>query len=257
MADVARHDPKVVRDGYESLFTEKTCKPCRMDMYEAIGMGYVLKGIGAWCAEYHIKVGAPLNSEHIFTAPHSIAERVKAAVPNAKILLTIRSQASWVDSNYRHFYEQLPAGRKSLSDFMATPEGKLVLDTAMYDRVVEIYDQLFGREQVLVLPMERLEREEGCALQDLCAFLGINHLPYRHEDKAYNRGRSLSALASARRERPGRGFSLVDYLFGHRQPRWENTTEEVLKHLACVYAASNARLSNRIGFDLAELGFPT
>ena len=255
-ADVDRFGRESVRSRYEALFVETTDKPCRIDMYEAIGMGYVLEGMDAWSEEHFIKVGARLNDEHIFTAPYSIAERIKMVAPEAKILLTIRNQASWIDSNYRHYFEQLPKGQESLLDFMSTPEGKMVLDAGMFDRVVEIYDQLFGREQVLVMPMERLEREEDMALQNLCAFLGIDQQPYRQEDKDFNRGRSLDALASTRRVNSSQGFSLFERLLGRRQPRWQHTTEDALKHIACVYAASNTRLSKRIGFDLAELGYP-
>jgi hypothetical protein len=257
VADVDLYGKETVRAQYEAQFAESAGEtPCRIDMYEAIGMGYVLKGVDAWSAEHFIKVDSPLNFEHIYSEPYSIAARIKATIPSAKILLTIRSQASWIDSNYRHYFEQLPRGRESLFHFMSTPEGKMVLDVAMFDRVVEIYDKLFGRNQVLVLPMERLEQEEELALQDLCAFLGIDYLPYRHEDKDYNRGRSLGALASTRLEKKTRRFSLFEHLFGHRQPRWQATTEEILRYLACVYAASNARLSKRIGLDLAKLGYP-
>lgn len=254
-ADVAVHGVDVVRDQYEALFTEAAGNTCRIDMYEAIGMGYVLRGIDAWNAEHFIKVGANLNNENIFTSPCLIAERIKAVAPQAKILLTIRNQARWVDSNYRHFFEQLPVGQESLFDFLSTPEGKVVLDVGMYDRVVNIYDELFGQEQVLVLPMERLEREEDLALRDLCTFLGIEQRPYQQKDKNFNRGRSLGALASTRHravDNPG----LFKRLFRKNQPSWQLTTEEAIKHIACVYAASNARLSSRIGIDLAMLGYP-
>lgn len=254
-ADVARHGVDVVRDRYGTLFTEATSNTCRIDMYEAIGMGYVLSGIEAWNAERFIKVGARLNHEHIFTAPSLLAERIKAVVPQAKILLTIRNQASWIDSNYRHFFEQLPVGQESLFDFMSTPEGKVVLDAGMFDRVVDVYDQLFGQEHVLVLPMERLEREEDLALRDLCTFLGVDQRPYRQEDKDFNRGRSLGALASTR-HRPSGNFNLFERFFRQSQPRWKISTEEAIKHIACAYAASNTRLSRRIGIDLAMLGYP-
>ncbi|RLJ68002.1 sulfotransferase [Sulfurisoma sediminicola] len=256
-ADVARHGGDAVRSRYEALFADDPGKPCRIDMYEAIGMGYVLEGLDAWNARDFIKVDAPLNAEHIFTAPVTVAERVRAVVPDAKVLLTIRNQAGWLDSNYRHYFEQLPAGRETLLDFLSTPEGKVVMDVAMFDRVVEIYDRLFGPERVLVLPMERIERDEGAALRDLCQFLGVEHLPYRREDKDFNRGRALGALMSTRKVgAANQSGGLFDRLLGRKQPQWQMTTEEALKHLACVYAASNARLSRRIGVDLSALGYP-
>ena len=254
-ADIATDGLEAVRARYEANFSADPAKPCRIDMYEAIGMGYVLKGLDAWSAEHFVKPGAPLNGEHIFSAPEEIASRVKAIRPDAKILMTIRNQSSWLDSNYRHYFEQLPEGQESLLDFLSTPEGKLVLDAAMFDRVVGIYDALFGRERVFVLPMERIEQTEEIALQDLCGFLGVQTLPYKAEHKNLNKGRPLGALINARTQRTRDANSLLDRLLGRRLPHSKITPHEVMKHLACTYAASNARLSARIGLDLSSLGY--
>jgi hypothetical protein len=256
VADLDRQPNGFVRSHYEAFFTEDTGKPCRIDMYESIGMGYLLKGIDAWSAEYFIQTVSPFNKEHIFTAPLCVAERIKAAIPDGKILLTIRNQASWLDSNYRHFFEQLPHGQKFLFDFMSSPEGRIVLDAGMFDRIVEIYDRLFGQDRVFVLPMERLEETEELALRDLCMFLGIAHLPYRQADKVFNRGRPLDKLEPTHLKTPSKNFSLLRRLLGTHKSHFKLSSEEVLKHIAQVYAASNARLSRRIGFDLAKLGYP-
>jgi hypothetical protein len=254
-ADIATQGTEAVRARYEAFFCEDPAKPCRIDMYEAIGMGYVLRGLDAWSAEHFVKVGALLNRGHVFTAPEIIASRVKAARPEARILITIRNQASWLDSNYRHFFEQLPEGRESLFDFLSTPEGKVVLDAAMFDRVVGIYDALFGPERVFVLPMERIEQAEELALRELCGFLGVQPVPYKAEHKNQNKGRPIGALMSARIQEGEDSSSLLDRLLGKAKPQWKIATDEALKYLACAYAASNARLSERTGLDLASLGY--
>jgi hypothetical protein len=255
-ADIAIHGVETVRARYESHFVADPGKPCRIDMYEAIGMGYVLKGIHAWNASEFVKVDTPLNARHIFSAPAEIAARVKAARPCAKILITIRNQAPWVYSNYRHYFEQLPKGRESLLDFLETPEGKIVLDTAAFDRVVDIYDSLFGRDNVFVLPMERIEQSEDAALLNLCQFLGIQYTPYRAEHKNMNKGRELDALMSARIGEGRQEIRFLDRIFGRPEPHWKMTTESALQHIACAYAASNARLSVRLGVDLSNYGYP-
>src|SRR3546814_13127406 len=113
-----------------------------------------------WAAVMVLRCGRTLNPDHVFSDHGRIAARVKAACPDVRIIMTIRSQPSWLYSNYRHFFEALPDARHSLEDFLATIEGKLVLDEAMFDRVVETYDRLFGPERVHVLPMEMLESSE-------------------------------------------------------------------------------------------------
>jgi len=251
-ADVAQHGSDGVRSRYEALFAAEAAKPCRIDMYEAIGMGYVLKGIDDWSEREFLRVNEALNARHIVYAPRQMAERVHAAAPDAKVLLTIRNQAGWIDSNYRHYFEQIPTEGKTLADFLSTPEGKLVLDVAAFDRVVDIYDQLFGADRVLVLPLERLENEEDAAFRELCAFLGVAQVSYRRDDKNLNQGRPLDALKNVYAKPAG----WLDRWVGRGCQAPDKQYQEMLGHLSRVYAASNARLSSRLGVNLADLGYP-
>lgn len=255
-ADINLHGELAVRISYESLFEQNPGKPCRIDMYEAIGMGYVLNGLDAWTAHDFIRVDTKLNSGHIVTDHAQVAARVKAALPDARILMTVRNQPLWLSSNYRHFFEQLPKGRETLLDFLSTPEGKIVLDAAMFDRIVDIYDRVFGIERVHVLPMECLKHDEEQALRNLCKFLDIHFTPYKNDDKKYNEGRNLDALMAARYQDLAKPPGLISQIFGHAKSQQRLTTEETIKQLSLVYAASNTRLANRLGLDLESLGYP-
>lgn len=258
-SDPEIHGHEVVHIRYADHFLSAPSTPCLIDMYESLGMGYRLAGIADWSADIFLRCGKPLNTDHVFSDHGRIAARVKAACPDARIIMTIRSQPSWLYSNYRHFFEALPDARHSLEDFLATIEGKLVLDAAMFDRVVETYDRLFGPERVHVLPMEMLESSEEAALRGLCHFLGVEYEPYRNEVKDYNKGRNIDELLKARQQDPPATRRLAR-LFGRgvreAPPSSPGCDEKTLGLLSMVYAASNARLSARLGTDLGSLGYP-
>lgn len=249
-ADVGARGADAVRAGYAAHFADDGGKPCRIDMYEALGMGYLLHGLPDWDASVFVQPGATLAEGPVESVPAGVAARIAAAVPDARILITVREQGAWIDSNYRHFFEQMPAVRNGLRDFLGTREGQLVLDAAMFDRLVAIYDGLFGRERVYVLPMELIERDEPRALARLCEFLGIACTPYRDEDRNYNRGRPLDALRAATRRPRSR-------LAAWWRPKAAAGTGEAadLDLLRAVYRASNTRLAARIGLDLRGLGY--
>ena len=258
-SDPDTHSPESIRDRYADLFQSAPQVPCLIDMYEGIGMGYHLIGIADWSADVFLRGGAHLNADHVASDHGRLAARVEAACPDARIIMTIRSQPSWLYSNYRHFFEALSDDGHSLKDFLATLEGKLVLDAAMFDRIVETYDRLFGPERVHVLPMEMLESSEEAALRGLCHFLGVEYEPYRTKEKDYNKGRNIDELLKARQQdAPATGRLARLFSRGVREttPSSPASDEKTLSLLSMVYAASNARLSARLGTDLGSLGYP-
>lgn len=247
---------EMARKEYGELFPCDPHTSCRVDMYESIGMGYCLASPKNWTAEYFLKADQEFQREKVFVDQRCIAARIKAILPEAKILLTIRNQLAWFDSNYRHFLDYMPRGRDSLSHFLGTTEGKLMADAAMFDRTVQTYDELFGPDRVMVLPVELIERDENTAIESLCKFLKISHLPYLEKHKAYNKGRTLDSLLAARASDRRGGGSVVTRLARlWNQREIGLSTENHLGLISNIYAASNARLSERIGYSLKNLGY--
>ena len=237
--------------------------PLRIDMYESLAMGYLLRGVDAWEAHTFVTPVSGLAHPSVVYDPGALARRLAAIVPGARILLTIRSQPAWLDSAYRHFHDHLPAARRRFVDFLATLEGRIALDVAHYDRTVSVWEAAFGEGRVHVLPLESLERDEAGALERLCAFLGVDAVPYDPERKERNRGRALASEPAPLPPRSRTWFAR----FGRTlvgEPRGDENgisrgavPDEIVETLRAVYSASNARLAQRLDRDLATLGYPS
>jgi hypothetical protein len=88
------------------------------------------------------------------------ADRLKKILPEAKIIIVIREQLSWLESFYKmevchnkKFYhpEALLATRNDLDK-----TSKFLIYFLFYDKLIECYQTLFGKGNVLVLPFETL-----------------------------------------------------------------------------------------------------
>lgn len=103
-----------------------------------------------------------------------LARRLKAALPEARILLTIREQHAIIASVYMQYL--LRAGTQSAEAFFdGTPYDGYFAFSARnfeYDRLVGLYQDLFGPEQVLVLPQELIARDQAAAVALLTRFSG-------------------------------------------------------------------------------------
>jgi hypothetical protein len=97
-----------------------------------------------------------------------IAIRLKDIFPDANILIVIREQNSMINSIYRQYIRK--GGGRNLKEFLIPPEsgaGRFPLfsfDFLEYHKIIDCYQQLFGKDKVIVLPIELLknEPEEFC-----------------------------------------------------------------------------------------------
>lgn len=119
-----------------------------------------------------------------------IAKRLKSLFPNAKILIGIREQFSMIKS---HYLEYLKAnGTARLDELMSPPRFYLIrnpvfqLEYFFYKDLIEEYDLLFSKENVLVIPYELMSRDPFKYIEYICKFLDIpdyedflNQLPFQ------------------------------------------------------------------------------
>ena len=102
------------------------------------------------------------------------AHRLKAVAPDARILITIREQCRMMASVYMQYLKRggtLPAR----AFFAGEPVGGYFgFDPAHfeYDRLVALYHALFGPENVLVLPLEAILRDQAGAVSQIARFAG-------------------------------------------------------------------------------------
>jgi hypothetical protein len=204
------------------------------------------------------------------------AERIKRLLPDARILAVVRRQEDLLPSLY-WLYVRL-GGVASFADFVADRAEGWRFDPRHleFDRLLGRYVELFGRDDVLVLPYELLRTDPRRFLEDLCAFCGADGIdgdPLARQGvnsalsgtgtrmlRAWNGAfvasrmnpvprfgaRSGAGRAAALLGRADRVLRLVPAPDGH---------EEAIAPLMPAYAESNARLQDLCAYDLAGLGY--
>lgn len=112
-----------------------------------------------------------------------IARRLKE-LGFQKIILTIRKQQQCVDSMYRQYVQE--GGVMNPKDYFSNYIVRNTLKPNIfqfhlayfeYERLIRYYEQLFGRENLLLLTFEELRFNRPATLRRLLAFLGSGAAP--------------------------------------------------------------------------------
>lgn len=206
------------------------------------------------------------------------ARKLKALFGNAYILLTVRSQPGMLRAVYIQYLKAF--GRRSPETFYHPPRypefSAFDPDVYHYDRLADCYAALFGKERVLVLPQELLQRDEKAFVGEIGKFTGRNII-WGAQNKGSSRGRNVSPspagvpflrfgnhfVPSAFNESGlGGAFANIGSLFrslGYRKtPFFRGKAAEFANVIAGYsnrYAVSNSRLQAYCPVDLAELGY--
>ena len=106
----------------------------------------------------------------------AIANRLKEIAPNARILMGVREQRSHLMSLYREYIRA--GGRASIDMFLLRPDEAVSpifdLRGLRFDVSLKHYGDLFGEDNVCVLPFELLKADADAYLQNLFDFCGIS-----------------------------------------------------------------------------------
>lgn len=210
----------------------------------------------------------------------AIADRLVQATGPAKVLFTIREQASILKSTYLQYVKR--GGRMTLArfvDYRPEPEyPSFDMEQLVPCRLVEYYASLYGEGNVIVLPQEALLRERDLYFEELIKFVtGAPPPP----------SISISATPPSAKSPPASGIFLLR-LASHflRTPvntdpvipaepigkvllaagyRWKLGNKRADKVLRAEIAemvrgrfrADNDRLQRYCPFDLAQYGYET
>ena len=108
-----------------------------------------------------------------------LADRILAAVPDARILIVIREQRSMLLSTYKQYVKA--SGTKRVDELWRdrSPRERRRpgpgLDWLAYHHLIAYHQSLFGRDRVLVLPFEMLTRDASAFASAICTFAGNPH----------------------------------------------------------------------------------
>ena len=209
-----------------------------------------------------------------------VASRLAAAVPDARILLTIRAQEalalSWYQSHGR-FAQYLFTHKReseriraSLSqrawwDLVQRASSSGFLAMLDFDAVVACYEKLFSG-RVTVLPMEWLQRCDARYASTLASVLQADAvrctqlLQGAHENRGLSRrevlaGRMLSFVGVRADFLEHRSRSALRRFLSRGAAAERVLHPEIARDIQRVTAKGNARLAARTSIDLAALGY--
>lgn len=189
-------------------------------------------------------------------SPIGVAQKIMQRCPDTRILICIKEQTAWLDSSYRYFLDRMPPGKRTFSDFLKTPRGRLMLRIGHHDEVIEAYTRVFGPDRVKVLRLEWLKDRPEYFVSQLCGFLEIDtrcQLP-----EPANVGRTVPVTLVRRFDLPIHRLPEPVKIAGRKLlnalPR-RMFIESILttsdrERLTASYAASNRRTSDMIDPDM-------
>ncbi|NQZ67549.1 MAG: sulfotransferase domain-containing protein [Lentisphaeria bacterium] len=229
-----------------------------------------------------------MSHERLSGNPHSsgfdakkIASMLKHTFPEAKILVVIREQKSFILSNY---FEYLSiGGTNNLDKYLNTKyDGKRPFFSPAHIKYLPLiteYYNLYGKENVLVLPYEMFKSEPQLFIDKLGGILNLQIS--MHEDafnkKIHMRGKAISyymrTLNLFRRSSSVNNYSSLSSDFTRKAviaisiilskilPSWvESALKDRLKlkisnWVGDRYVASNKELSKLIDINLSQYGY--
>jgi len=207
-----------------------------------------------------------------------LARKLRAIFDDARILLTVRSQPGMLRAVYIQYLKAY--GRRSPETFFSPPRfpefSAFDPDIYKYDRLAALYAELFGAENVLVLPQELLQRDEKNFLRAVGKLVG-SEMAVTPPDHAGNEDRNVSPspsgvpflrfgnhFSSSAFNESGLGRSLGGLAsafrsIGYRKtPFFGNKPDEfrrLIDQFQGYYAQSNARLQAFCPVELSTLGY--
>lgn len=216
-----------------------------------------------------------VSHERLSGNPHSgfydcatIARRLAAVAPEAKIIILIREQFSMIVSCYKQYVRI--GGTKTLSEYLNPVRDYRIpgfdWKVLRYLELVSLYYQLFGRKNVFVMPVERLARKSGDALNDLFRFIGVPAPDFeqkkvnegiRDTDVEAQRKRNLSSpVLCSLRDPAMLTPPLVAKMLCLKKNQAAPLADQVQQLLGAEqFHKSNQALSALLGIELSELGY--
>ena len=195
---------------------------------------------------------------------YRIAQRLHATLPEARVLIVVRSQIDMIESEYRQLVgEGYPGRISSLWSSDAWKTTAFDLGHYEYDGLVREYQDRFGTEHVAVFTYEGIVAERARFLDRLAEFLGVAPFVLAGGGNARevhpglpNRGLGLlRAMNHLRRSELNR-FPIVDLgdhwrgpiaAVGRRLPRRRHLIPAAKRaELAARYRDSNDRLAKLV-----------
>lgn len=231
--------------------------------------------------------GYPHNGAMMGCLSKEVAGRLKATLPEARIVIFIRAQAEAIAATYQQYLRGGGTHRPHrylfpydyLYGAIAQPHKvpRFSFDHFAYDRLIACYEELFGADRVHVFLYEAFRRDPVDFLADYGRRLDLDVPPAAVSLKPRNRSYSQAVLGLARLLNHFTSRTVQDKQCLVHIPGWYGARGKLLEGLSRVgrppsavqllgpetvtwiaqqFWESNLRLVGRLGLPLARCGYP-
>jgi hypothetical protein len=132
--------------------------------------------------------------------PYTIAQNLKLTFPNGKIMIVVREQFDYILSLYAFLVYIKGCERRSLSKYLHDNH-KLdfgLVEKLQYDKLIDHYQRLFGKDNVLVMLYEQLKENELYFIDSVSDFIGYKRGIHISSTKVNASTRNLYSLTMSR-----------------------------------------------------------
>lgn len=217
-----------------------------------------------------------------------IANQLHAIAPEAKVVIFVRNQTSMAASLYQQYLREggtasahhylFPEDYRHLGRVRPLKVPRFDFSAFEYDRLIAHYDSLFGQDRVFAFAYEQFARDADGFLGEFCRKLDIA-MPPTGDERRLNSSYRAGLIPLARFVNlftnrgvadkttivhvpywyPARKFALEKLnrlpLFGRAPPPEKLLGRSTVRWIRQRFIDSNRRLQERLGLDLAGLGY--
>tara|TARA_R110001583_G_scaffold192940_1_gene360216 strand:+ start:10460 stop:11422 length:963 start_codon:yes stop_codon:yes gene_type:complete len=104
---------------------------------------------------------------------------------NTKIIIVIREQEAWIKSYYSNLVSEIgvTVTFEEFKNYFFAEKDISPLSTLYYDRVYDVYSELFGYDNVKVVPMESIKNSVSEFSNEILRFIGVSPLNNLNTEK--------------------------------------------------------------------------
>lgn len=264
-----RNADHFMRAGFDAQTYQALDAPTRgrvfIDMYELLAINFIVPNEIEKFEQNRFALDFDMSRQQL-APPEMIPSRIKATVPEAKIIIVIRNQVNWLRSHYMYHIQNMPPRHRKFSDYLNCLDGKRVVRAGNYHSTIAAYHEIFGKESVHILLLEQIAQDQALTLKALCAFLNIKYVDFPEGEERKHSGKSLLAGHFIRilsklgiSLRSMQKFSriyrpVIDLASKMSLPDVLSRNEISL--LRSFYSSSNVETANLINTNLAKFGYP-
>jgi len=103
--------------------------------------------------------------------------------PNAKIIITTRTPSRRMISHFNFLKRNGTISNCSLAEYLEAGDSWSIYERSIYRPVIQRYEEMFKKENVLILPLELLKASPQKYLDLLTEFCGIENTELSEQDK--------------------------------------------------------------------------